>query len=105
LEEFSNEDSDAGDVEDSNEAKDDTQQEDSKHPQCKVRDIDRTHPIAIIQLINKSGSENITEQDEKKFKAIQDLIGMSIDNTSEQSSIINIRLKMYKELRRISEHV
>ena len=65
----------------------------------KYKEIDRLLPIGILQLINKKGSGPIGEYDRKKFEAIQNLIGMSIDNTSEQHSIINIRLGLFERLK------
>ena len=46
---------------------------------------------------------DINDYDKRKFEAIQNLIGLSIDNTSEYNSILNIRLGMYEHMRNIIE--
>ena len=51
--------------------------------------------------MNKNEYRDITDYDKRKFEAIQNLIGLSIDNTQEYNSIINIRLGMYNSMRGI----
>lgn len=70
-------------------------------PNLDFKEINGKEPIGIIQLINKKDFRQINDYDKKKFKAIQALIGLSIDNTQEYSSVINIRLGMYRHLRGI----
>ena len=45
--------------------------------------FNRSLPIGIIQLINKKNFEKIREFDIEKFEAIQNLIGLSIEQTAE----------------------
>lgn len=61
-------------------------------------------PIGIIQFQNKEGYKQINDQDkvpinnykplQKKFYAIQELLGLSIDNTSEVHSTINVTISV-----------
>lgn len=55
--------------------------------------------------MNKRKNLPITEYDLKKFEAIQNLVGLSIDNTSEQHSIVNVRLGVYSSLKGLSDIV
>ena len=55
-------------------------QELDKPDKC-YKEIEHKHPIGVIQLINKTDYRQINEYDKKKFEAIQNLIGLSIDNT------------------------
>jgi len=56
-----------------------------ENTKLKYHEINRLKPIGILQMINKvrHAEEGITEYDRKKFEAVQNLIGMGIDNTSE----------------------
>jgi len=65
-------------------------------PDKDFKEINTREPIGMIQFINKKNYKDVNEYDMKKFRAIQSLIGLSIDNTQEYSSIINIRLGLYK---------
>lgn len=49
-------------------------------------------PIAIIQFTNKKDFKVINDYDKKKFHAIQNLIGLSIDNTAEIHSTMNVTI-------------
>jgi len=62
-------------------------------------EYDRRHPIGILQLINKEGLANISDYDIKKFKAIQNLIGLAIDKTAETHSTVNIRIGVHQRLK------
>ena len=57
-----------------------------------------TKPIGIIQLINKNHFESINEYDLKKLEALLVLIGLSIDQTSESHSVLNIRLGVHNKI-------
>ena len=53
-------------------------------------------PCAIIQFINKvenndskTGEKGINQNDEIKFKQMQNLLGMCVENTNEMSTTIN----------------
>ena len=59
-------------------------------------------PIGIIQLINKKGKRNIEDQDIKKFKIIQELLGRSVYNTSEIHKLINVTIGMSSMLGNIN---
>lgn len=65
----------------------------------KFNEIDRKKPLGILQLINKKDFQEITKYDKQKFEAIQGLIGLAIDNTSEQHSVLNIRLGIFERMR------
>lgn len=52
-------------------------------------------PCGIIQFINKKGGGPITQADEAKFKAMQGLLGMCIDNTNEMSLTISVTLDVH----------
>ena len=41
--------------------------------------VDRTRPIGIVQFINKLNYQEINDYDIDKFKAMQSLIGYSIE--------------------------
>jgi len=58
-------------------------------------------PCGVIQFINKKGSEAITAADENKFKAMQGLLGMCIDNTNEMSLTINVTLDVHAVMQRV----
>ena len=60
--------------------------------------MDREAPLGVIQLINKTGNRPITNYDKLKFEALQGLIGLSIDNASEQHSMLNIRVGIYQRM-------
>lgn len=60
--------------------------------------FDRQKPIGVIQLVNKKNFEKITDHDLKKFRAIQSLIGLSIDQVSEIHSFINIRVGVQERI-------
>eukprot|EP00347_Sterkiella_histriomuscorum_P010193 403377247 len=49
-------------------------------------------PIGVLQFTNKKDFKIINDYDKKKFYAIQNLIGLSIDNTSEIHSTINVTM-------------
>ena len=59
----------------------------------------RGKPIGILQLINKHGIAKISNYDIEKFKAVQNLIGLAIDKTSEIHSTVNIRIGVQKHLK------
>lgn len=48
--------------------------------------------VGILQLVNKTSEESISDFDKKKFKAFQSLIGMAVDNTAEVYTTINVTL-------------
>ena len=58
-------------------------------------------PNGIIQFINKRGGGPITAQDEQKFKAMQSLLGMCIDNTNEMSLTISVTLNVHDAMNKI----
>ena len=47
----------------------------------------------------------MSDYDVLKFKSIQNLIGLSIDNTADQHSIINVRLGLYEKIDNIANLV
>ena len=57
---------------------------------------DQSTPCAIIQFINKidssekNGDGKISAADETKFKSMQNLLGMCIENTNEMSTTIKV---------------
>ena len=55
-------------------------------------------PIGIVQIINKKNFEKIGPVDIEKFRSLQNLIGMSIDLTSETHSVVNVRIGVQKAL-------
>ena len=62
-------------------------------------------PIGIIQLINKNDFEKIDEFDIRKFNAIQDLLGLSIDKMAETHATVNIRLGIQERMKNMEEWV
>ena len=60
-------------------------------------------PCGIIQFVNKLQYQPITAQDESKFKAMQGLLGMCIDNTNEMAMTINITLDVNDVMERIKD--
>ena len=62
-------------------------------------------PCGIIQFINKKGGpgSQITPADEQKFRAMQGLLGMCIDNTNEMSLTISVTLDVHDVMQRIQE--
>ena len=60
-------------------------------------------PCGIIQFINKKGGAAITAEDERKFKAMQGLLGMCIDNTNEMSLTISVTLDVQDSMRKIQD--
>ena len=58
-------------------------------------------PCGIIQFINKKGGGPITIEDERKFKAMQGLLGMCIDNTNEMSLTISVTLDVQDSMHKI----
>lgn len=76
---------------------------DLNRPGKTFKEINHSEPIGVIQLINKKDYKDINEYDKKKFEAIQNLLGLSINNTSEYNSILNIRLGMYEHMRNLIE--
>ena len=60
-------------------------------------------PCGIIQFVNKSKTGLITSSDEAKFKAMQGLLGMCIDNTNEMSLTINVTLDVHDVMQKIQE--
>ena len=92
--------------EDSNSYSDSENGDDNENgTQVKFKDIDRNQPIGLIQMVNKVKNQPITDYDLRKFKAIQNLVGLSIDNTSEQHSIVNVRLGLYESLKGLDDMV
>lgn len=55
-----------------------------------------------MQFINKLDQKQISEYETKKFKAISDLIGLAIDNCTEQHSWVNIRLGVYQNIKNVN---
>ena len=55
-------------------------------------------PIGIVHIINKKNFEKIGPVDIEKFRSLQNLIGMSIDLTSETHSVVNVRIGVQKAL-------
>lgn len=47
-------------------------------------------PIGIIQLFNKKSKDGITFADKDKFLAIQELLGMCVDNTTKMSTTMDV---------------
>lgn len=45
----------------------------------------------------------ITDYDRRKFESISGLIGLSIDNTSEQHTLLNIRLGMFNKIQDLNK--
>ena len=70
--------------------------------QSKV-EFDRQKPIGVVQLLNKKNFKQITEYDIKKFEAMQTLLGLSIDQTAETHSTINIRIGVQNKLTNVDE--
>lgn len=60
-------------------------------------------PCGIIQFVNKVKGGTITAADESKFKAMQGLLGMCIDNTNEMSLTINVTLDVHDVMQKIQE--
>lgn len=54
-----------------------------------------------MQFINKKNGGQITSEDEKKFKAMQGLLGMCIDNTNEMSLTISVTLDVQDSMHKI----
>lgn len=67
--------------------------------------FDRDLPIGIIQLINKDSHARIDEYDIRKFEAIQDLIGLSIDKTSETHATVNIRIGVQERMKNMDDWI
>lgn len=67
--------------------------------------FDRKHPIGIIQLINKLNYQKITEFDVEKVQAIESLIGLAIEQCTEQHSVINMRIGITKNIGALGEMV
>ena len=59
----------------------------------------------MVQLINKRNFSPIDEWDIKKFQTIQDLIGLSVDKTSETHATVNIRIGVQERIRTMDELV
>ena len=51
--------------------------------------------------MNKVGTSQINASDEQKFKAMQGLLGMCIDNTNEMSLTINVTLDVHDVMQKI----
>jgi len=68
---------------------------------------DKDTPCAIIQFINKldqsdkSGDGKITGADEAKFKSMQNLLGMCIENTNEMSTTIKVSFDVQDVMKNI----
>lgn len=60
-------------------------------------------PCGIIQFINKRAGQPITPADELKFKAMQGLLGMCIDNTNEMALTISVTLDVSDVMKRIND--
>lgn len=54
-----------------------------------------------MQFINKKDFKQITEQDMAKFRAIQQLLGLSLDNTSEVHTTMNVTISIKENFRSI----
>lgn len=60
-------------------------------------------PNGILQFINKKNNAQITSEDEQRFKAMQGLLGMCIDNTNEMNFTINVTLDIHDVMQNITE--
>jgi len=67
--------------------------------------FDREKPIGIIQLINKNNKEKINDYDMKKFEQLQHLIGLAIEQCTEQHSVVNIRLGVQDKLNAVKDMI
>lgn len=72
--------------------------ENAKGDRLPVSAFNRTKPIGILQLINKRGYLEIGDYDIRKFVAIQELIGQSIDKAAETHSTVNIRIGVQERI-------
>lgn len=62
-------------------------------------EYNRKEPIGVLQLLNKKDYQRVTDFDIRKFKAIQDLIGLSIDKVSETHSTVNMRIGIHDSVK------
>lgn len=68
---------------------------------------DPSTPCAIIQFINKLDPQDksqhgrITAADETKFKSMQNLLGMCIENTNEMSATIKVSFDVQDVMKNI----
>ena len=76
---------------------------DMSEKRVKYIKMDREAPLGVIQLINKTGGKAITNYDKLKFEALQGLIGLSIDNATEQHSMLNIRVGIYQRMIQLNQ--
>lgn len=60
-------------------------------------------PVGIVQLVNKYDKRPISENDVRKFKIIQELLGRSVYNTSEIHKLINVTIGFSSKLGKINE--
>lgn len=68
-------------------------------------------PCAIIQFINKipdssekgPESNKINAHDEAKFKAMQHLLGMCVENTNEMATTINVSFEVQDVMKKIHD--
>ena len=70
---------------------------------------DSNNPIAIIQFINKYEENhekktlvNIEDIDRAKFKSMQKLLGMCVDNTNDMSNTIKMSFDVHDIMKRIN---
>ena len=61
-------------------------------------DNSKRKPIAIFQFINKKDFKQIDQYDEDKIRAMQDLLGLSIENASEHHAVINAKIGVQEKL-------
>ena len=59
-------------------------------------------PVGIIQLVNKNDKKFINDMDREKFKIIEELLGMSVFNTSQIHELINVTIGLKQNLNSIS---
>ena len=57
----------------------------------------------MIQFINKTDLKQIDEYDLQKVEAMEDLLGMSIDNASEHHAVINAKVGVQENFANMSE--
>ena len=68
-------------------------------------DNSKRKPIAIFQFINKKDFKQIDEYDEEKIRAMQDLLGHSIENASEHHAVINAKIGVQQNLLQLNARV
>ena len=59
-------------------------------------------PNGIIQFINKNNDAPITEEEQRKFTEISELLGMCIQNTYNVTKTIGVTLELNANMERIT---